>query len=174
MTSNIGVSNIDEIEKTIGFGDVAKVNEKNKKAAIDKALKKKFKPEFLNRLDSVVFFKDLDKNDYMKIIDIELNKLTENLKNNDTEYKDIKISFDKKVKNFIFNNGVDDKYGARPIKRAIEKEISSRVATVLLDHDCDENTEILVTIKRNNVHVEITQKESELISPKSKYLNGNG
>lgn len=172
MTSNIGVDNIDAIEKTIGFGDVAKINEQNKKQAIDSALKKKFKPEFLNRLDSIVFFKDLNKDDYMRIIDIELGKLTENLKNNDTEYKDIKITFDKKIRNFIFGKGVDEKYGARPIKRAIEKEISNMIAGVLLDHDCDENTEISVTLKRNNVCVEILQKEGNVITPKSKYLNG--
>lgn len=161
MTSNIGVTEIEGISKTIGFGDVAEITESKKGKALDNALKKKFKPEFLNRIDSIVHFRDLTKEDYMRIIDIELYKLSEYLKANDTEYKEITLSFDKKLKNFIYKNGVDSKYGARPIKRAIERFVSNEIAGVLLDEDHSPYAEIHVTVKRGKVVLDVTDKEKE-------------
>lgn len=159
MTSNIGVKEVDAVTKTIGFGDVAVLTEKKKGKALDVALKKKFKPEFLNRLDSVIHFKDLTKKDYMRIIDIELFKLIDYLKANDTEYKDITLSFDKKLKKFIFDNGVDDKYGARPIKRAIERYVSNEIAGALLENNHSPNSAIHVTVKRGKISLDITELE---------------
>lgn len=148
MTSNVGVSEIDEVKKTIGFGDVAEVTEERKVKAIDKAIKKKFKPEFLNRIDAIVHFNTLKKADYMRIIDIELYKLNENLKANDTEYKNIRIEFDKKVKDFIYKEGVNPEYGARPLKRCIEKEISTPLAATLLREEFDGSARVKVSIKK--------------------------
>jgi intein/homing endonuclease len=156
MTSNIGVKEVEAISKTIGFGDVAKMTETKKSKALDEALKDKFKPEFLNRIDSVVHFKDLNKDDYMRIIDIELYKLSENLKTNDTEYKDIDLYFDEKVHKFIYKEGVDEKFGARPIKRAIEKYISTNIAIKLLENEIGPEAKVGVTVKRNKVTIDIT------------------
>lgn len=151
MTSNIGVKEIDAVGKTIGFGDVATLTEVKKSKALDEALKKKFKPEFLNRIDAIVHFKDLTDDDYMKIIELELEKLNTNLKTNSTEYKEVYITFDKKIKEFIFEKGVDVKYGARPIKRAIEKYISNDIAGMLLEADIDTLVEIKVTTLKDKV-----------------------
>ena len=151
MTSNIGVKEVDDVGKTIGFGDVAKLTEVKKTKALDEALKKKFKPEFLNRIDSIVHFKDLTDDDYMKIISLELDKLNNNLKANSTDYRDVYLTFDDKIKEFIFDKGVDAKYGARPIKRAIEKYISNDVAGLLLETDAETLAEIKVTIVRGKV-----------------------
>lgn len=161
MTSNIGVKEIDEVGKTIGFGDVAVLTENKKGKALDTALKNKFKPEFLNRIDSVVHFKDLSKEDYMRIIDIELYKLAEYLKANDTEYKTISLSFDNKLKNFIFKHGVDAKFGARPIKRAIERYVSNEIAGVLLENNHSPYAEISTTVKKGKVCFEITDIDLE-------------
>jgi len=161
MTSNIGVQEVEEVSKTIGFGDVAVLTETKKEGALNSALKKKFKPEFLNRLDSIVYFKDLDEDSYMKIIDIELYKLIENLKNNDTEYKDITLEFDKKIKKYIFDKGVDVKFGARPITRAIEKHISTEIANVLLHTEITPYAKIVVSMKNNKVTTRIVDKEKE-------------
>lgn len=155
MTSNIGVKEVDDVAKTIGFGDVAVLTEDKKGQALDKALKSKFKPEFLNRIDSTIYFKDLKKKDYMRIIDIELYKLSENLKNNDTEYKDIELSFDDKVRDFIYANGVDEKFGARPIKRAIEKHVSTKIAEVLLRGDFVFDACVNVSVRNNKVTVSV-------------------
>lgn len=147
MTSNIGVGEVDDIKKTIGFGDVAKLTEEKKTKAIDEAIKKKFKPEFLNRIDGVIHFNSLAKEDYMRIIDLELYKLNDNLKNNDTEFKSLTLKFDKRTKGFIFKHGIDEDFGARPLKRCIEKEIATPLAARLLRGDIPIDAEVKVTIK---------------------------
>ncbi len=163
MTSNIGVSEIENVEKTIGFGDVAVLTEEKKSSSLDRALKKKFKPEFLNRIDAVVHFKDLTDEDYMKIIDLELDSLNRNLKLNNTEYKDISLTFTKKIKEFIFDKGVDVKFGARPIKRAIEKHISNKVAGLLLESDPSNIDEIKVTTLKDRVNLKIIKPKKKVV-----------
>ena len=98
----------------------------------EKALKSKFKPEFLNRLDEIVYFNDLTEEDYLKIIEIELYKLNDNLQRNNTKYKTLDLVFDDKVKQFIYDKGINKEYGARPLKRAIERYISTPLALKLL------------------------------------------
>lgn len=132
MTSNVGAKEIESIGKTIGFGDANVITDEKKDVALKEALKKKFKPEFLNRLDDIVNFKTLNEEDYMKIIDIELFKLNDNLKHNDTDYKELELDFTDAVKKFIYDNGIDPQYGARPLKRCIEKEISTPLAVKIL------------------------------------------
>lgn len=171
MTSNVGVKEIDGITKTIGFGEVAKITDEKKDKALEKALKKKFKPEFLNRLDSIINFKNLTKENYMRIIDIELFKLNENLKNNDTEYKELELVFDKKVRNFIYKNGIDENFGARPLKRCIEKEISTPLAHKVLSEEIDPTSIVKVSIKRNKVTIDIEEKEQEEESDNSFYVS---
>lgn len=161
MTSNIGVSEVDDVKKTIGFGDVGKLTEDKKTKAIDGAIKKKFKPEFLNRIDSIVHFRSLVKADYVRIIDIELYKLNENLRTNDTEFKDLELEFDKKIKAHIFKHGIDEDFGARPLKRCIEKEIATPLAVRLLRGDIDTNATVLVTMKNAKVDFNIIEPEEE-------------
>lgn len=87
----------------------------------------------------------------MKIIELELNRLNNNLKANSTDYRDIYLTFDEKIKEFIFDKGVDVKYGARPIKRAIEKYISNDIAGLLLETDVSTVAEIKVTTLKGKV-----------------------
>ncbi len=166
MTSNIGVKEVDEVTKTIGFGDVAILTEAKKNSALDTALKSKFKPEFLNRIDSIVHFKDLNKKDYMQIIDLELAKLSDNLHTNNTDYKDIELIFDVKVRNFIYKEGVDEKFGARPITRAIERCISAGIATELLSNDYSPMSTINVSALKGKVKLTVIEPEE----PKEKSL----
>ena len=171
MTSNVGVKEVSSVGKTIGFGDVAVITEDKKKGALKSALKSKFKPEFLNRLDAIVYFKDLTKDDYKKIIELELEKLNENLKSNDTDYKDVTLIFDKKIKSFIYNKGVDEEYGARPITRAIEKYIANDVAGLLLEEQVALDAEIKVTALRGRVDLKIVQNEKQNILMHSEVAN---
>jgi len=161
MTSNVGASEIDSISKTIGFGDVNKITDNKKDAALTEALKKKFKPEFLNRIDSIVNFKTLIKKDYMRIIDIELYKLETNLKHNDTDYKDLVLEFDKSVKNFVYKNGIDEKYGARPLKRCIEREVSTPLSKKILKGNIVGNSVISMSVKRGKVVFVVSEKTEE-------------
>jgi ATP-dependent protease Clp ATPase subunit len=158
MTSNVGVEEIDNIKKTVGFGDVAKVTDDKKDKALEEALKKKFKPEFLNRIDDMVFFKNLTKKDYMSIIDIELYKLVDNLKSNDTEYKHLELKFEKPVRTLVYKKGIDEKYGARPLKRCIEQLISTPLAKELLSSQTDPKSVVNVDAVRGKISFEMSDK----------------
>jgi len=160
MTSNIGVKEVEEVTKTIGFGDVALLTEAKKNSALDTALKGKFKPEFLNRIDSIVHFKDLNKKDYMQIIDLELTKLSDNLHTSATDYKDIELIFDNKVRNFIYKEGVDEKFGARPITRAIEKFISTDIATELLSNDYSPESTVNVSAVKGKIKLTVVEPKT--------------
>ena len=157
MTSNIGAREISSIGSTIGFGDVAKVTEHKKNIEINKAIKAKFKPEFINRLDAIVYFRQLDKNDYMNIIDLELEKLNMYLKENDTGYNNIILEFDDKIKEYIFKEGIDEEYGARPLKRSIERNISTPLALDLLRRDITNKTIVSVSSSRGKVKFDINE-----------------
>ena len=155
MTSNIGVSEVEEVKKTIGFGDVSILTEDKKTKAIDSAIKQKFKPEFINRIDSIVHFRSLEKDDYMRIIDIELYRLNDNLRTNDTEFKNLTLDFDKKVRSFVYKHGIDPDFGARPLKRCIEKEVSTPLASRLLRGDINNSDKVVVTVKNGKIDFNI-------------------
>lgn len=156
MTSNLGVKEVQDVSKTIGFGDASKLTKGKRENAVTEALKKKFKPEFLNRVTCIVDFDILTKKDYMKIIKLELEKLKRNLKLNRTSYSKLTIKFDKTLHKHVYNTGIDEKFGARPLKRAIEREVSTPLAKKVLteDIDCD-NTTITVSSKSDKVIIDI-------------------
>ena len=159
MTSNVGVKEIESVQKTIGFGDAAKLTEKKKNQALTQALKAKFKPEFLNRIDSIVNFRNLTKKDYMRIIDIELYRLNDHLRSNDSEFKGLELKFDKRIKEYIYKNGINDEYGARPLKRCIEREISTSLAKELLSNEeVDKEGAVLISAFRGKVKFHPTKK----------------
>lgn len=156
MTSNLGVKEVQDVSKTIGFGDVAKLTKDKRVGAVTAALKKKFKPEFLNRISAMVNFDMLTKKDYMRIIRLELEKLKRNLKLNRTEYSKLNVTFDKTLYNHIYKTGVDEKFGARPLKRAIEREVSTPLAKKLLKDNIDcSNTKANVSVKNGEIVIDI-------------------
>jgi hypothetical protein len=151
MTSNIGVDKIDNIKRTVGFGDVNVITEKKKDSSLEAAIKEKFKPEFINRVDEIIYFNDLKKKDFERIIDIELDRINENLQANDTEYSSMTLSFDTKVRNVVYKEGIDADYGARPLKRAIEKIISTPLAIKLLHGEGENDASVVVSAKRGKI-----------------------
>jgi ATP-dependent Clp protease ATP-binding subunit ClpC len=159
MTSNVGVKEIEGISKTIGFGDVSRITDEKKDTALNEALKKKFKPEFLNRIDAIINFRTLNKEDYMRIIDIELYKLNDNLKRNETEYKELSLKFDKSIKEYIYKHGIDENYGARPLRRCIEKDIATPLARKILSENIDPKAAVEVSAKKSKVKFNIIKKE---------------
>ena len=130
MTSNIGVKKIQDFGSGVGFGTSAKKEQES--SANDKtimnSLRKKFAPEFLNRIDEIVIFNHLTIENIHSIIDIELDKLLERV--GELGYT-VKIS--KKAKDFLCEKGYDKKYGARPLKRTIQKHIEDLIASEILD-----------------------------------------
>ena len=129
MTSNVGARKLKDFGNGVGFGTSAKINQEgnNSKSVIINALKKAFAPEFLNRIDDVIIFNNLKLNHINKIIDIELEKLF--LRTNELGYE-IKLS--KKAKDFIAEKGFDKQYGARPLKRAIQKYLEDELAEEIM------------------------------------------
>ena len=161
MTSNIGVKKIEDFGAGVGFGTAAKKSQEDsssKKTILD-SLKKKFAPEFLNRIDEVVIFNSLSKMDIHSIIDIELVKLYERI--NELGYS-IKLS--KKAKDFLSNEGYDKKYGARPLKRTIQKYVEDLIANEILNSNLNNGDTINIDYKNNDKDLTIkivSKKESK-------------
>ena len=113
------------------------------KGVIENALKKAFSPEFLNRIDDVIVFNSLDKEDINKIIDIEMDSL---LKRIDTLGYTVKIS--EEAKDFIADKGFDSKFGARPLKRAIQKYFEDPLAEEIINAQIKEGDTIKVSLNK--------------------------
>lgn len=130
MTSNVGARKLADFGTGIGFSTSSSMLEEQAKmdSIIKKELKNKFSPEFLNRLDDIILFDQLDSNDVIKIVDIELNKFIERMDRQGMTFK-----FSKPAKEFLAKEGYDPAYGARPIKRAIQKYVEDAVADAILD-----------------------------------------
>ena len=129
MTSNLGVKKLQDFGTGLGFDTKSSMsnNEEMKKALLQKELKNHFTPEFLNRVDEVVVFNPLRENEVEKIVEIELLKLDKRLVK-----MGYKITIDPKVKKFLSEVGFDEKYGARPIKRAIQEKIEDLISEEVL------------------------------------------
>ena len=152
MTSNIGARKLQDFGSGVGFGTKAKIDnlEEIRNNVIEDSVKKAFSPEFLNRLDDIIIFKSLDKKDIHKIIDIPLNELKSRIL--DLGYK-IKIST--KMKNHLVEVGYDEKYGARPLNRAIQRYVEDPIAERLLDGDVNEGDTIKIGYAKGDVTVNV-------------------
>ncbi len=145
MTSNIGVRHLEDFGTGIGFSTQSKsvVIEEEKKSIIDKELKKKFAPEFINRLDDIIIFNSLRQEDIHKIVEIELKKLEKRSK--EIGYT---LKINSSVKEYLGNEGYDEKFGARPLNRAIQKFIEDPISEEILRNEDKENTVIKITFDK--------------------------
>jgi ATP-dependent Clp protease ATP-binding subunit ClpC len=130
MTSNIGARQLQDFGTGVGFGTTSRVTqeEDSKKGVIEAALKKAFSPEFLNRVDDIIVFNALKKEDIHQIIDIELKKLFSRI--TDLGYT---IALTETAKDYIADKGFDEKYGARPLRRAIQKYLEDPLAEEIIN-----------------------------------------
>lgn len=128
-------------------------NEELKKSLLQKELKNHFTPEFLNRVDEVVIFNPLKKDEVCQIVEIEIGKL-----NNRLEKLGYDIFVEKRVKSFISDVGFDEKYGARPIKRAIQEKIEDLISEEVLKGNVVEGGKYKLRIK-NKTEIYIEEKE---------------
>src|SRR5690554_5573456 len=152
MTSNIGARQLSDFGTGVGFGTQARLEgEKDAQhSIIQNALKKAFAPEFLNRIDDVIVFNSLDRADIHKIIDIELAKLYK--RNVDLGYK-IKLS--DAAKDYIAEKGFDKKFGARPLKRAIQKYVEDPLAEEIINANLKEGDTINIGFKKDKEEITI-------------------
>ena len=150
MTSNIGARQLKDFGSGVGFGTAARKEqaEEHARGIIESALKKSFAPELLNRIDDVIVFNTLEREDIHKIIDIELDKLL--LRISDLGYH-LKLSA--KAKDYIADKGFDKKYGARPLKRAIQKYIEDALAEEIVNAKLAEG---------DTINMDLNEKKDEL------------
>ncbi len=128
MTSNIGSREVKDFGAGLGFSNATKRNiNDNTKHIIEKALKKTFSPEFLNRLDEQILFNTLGREDLCKIIDIELDDLLKRI-----DLAGYKLDITDEAKKFVAEEGYDPQFGARPLKRAIQRNLEDLVAEAII------------------------------------------
>ena len=151
MTSNVGTRDISHFSGGVGFSTASSLskNEYNK-SKITKALKKTFAPEFLNRIDDIISFNTLTKEHILEIIDIELKGLYKRVE--DLNYH-LKIT--QEAKNFIVDKGFEPQYGARPLKRAIQKYLEDEMAEALIQYNVKENDLINVDLDKDKNEIKI-------------------
>ena len=160
MTSNVGARKLKDFGTGVGFGTSAQREQEdsNARRVIENALKKAFAPEFLNRIDDVVVFNNLEREDIDKIIDIELSKLLQRIA--DLGYH-LKLS--KKAKNFIAEKGFDKQYGARPLNRAIQKYVEDAIAEEIIKSNISEGDAIVMDLKKDaqTLSIKITNVDNK-------------
>ena len=163
MTSNIGARQLQDFGTGVGFGTGAKKasNKDDQKGVIENALKKAFAPEFLNRVDDLVLFNSLSKDDIHKIIDIELAKLYRRV--DDLGYK---LKLTDAAKDYIAEKGYDAKFGARPLKRAIQKYVEDALAEEIINSNIEDGDSISIDFNKKKQEISIkvkkgNKKESE-------------
>jgi ATP-dependent Clp protease ATP-binding subunit ClpC len=155
MTSNIGVKKSQDFGSGLGFSTKATQNNDKERARtiISKALKDTFNPEFLNRLDDIIFFESLDDKSIKKIVGLELNNLVDRM--SDKKYL---VKFTQSVVNHVFEVGYDEKYGARPIKRAIQSEVEDYISEEILMNTIVEGGEYLISYDKSKETFTIEEK----------------
>ncbi len=146
MTSNIGARQLKDFGTGVGFNTQARVDsaDSDSKGIIEKALKKTFSPEFLNRIDDVIIFNSLEQEHIFKIIDITLKDLFKRLE--DMGYK---LSLSPAAKKFVAEKGFDPQFGARPLNRAIQKYIEDPLAEYILNESPKEGAHFKAVINKN-------------------------
>lgn len=141
MTSNVGAESIKR-QTSLGFGAMSSDDADNAgiKGKVTEAAKKYFKPEFLNRIDDLVVFRMLERGDLNRIVDLEVEKLLSRLKS-----KKITVKLEDSAREFLMKEGYDPQYGARPMRRAVEKHMEDPLAELVLKGDAPEGCNINVT-----------------------------
>ena len=156
MTSNIGARQVKDFGNGLGFETSSQKAQSSEieRGVIQKELKKTFSPEFLNRVDDIVIFNNLEKKHIRKIVDIELEKLIDRI---------IKLGYNIEISNpakdYITEKGFDSKYGARPLNRAIQKYIEDLVAENVVNNSIVEGDKILIDKIKNGDNLELIVKE---------------
>jgi len=157
MTSNVGARQLKDFGTGVGFGTKSKQDQQEdlSKSVIENALKKAFAPEFLNRIDDVVVFNALEKDHIHKIINIEIEKLYQRV-----SALGYQLELTKDALDFIADKGFDKQYGARPLKRAIQKYVEDLLAEEIINGNIHENDILLMDKMENEEALKVTIKST--------------
>jgi ATP-dependent Clp protease ATP-binding subunit ClpC len=160
MTSNIGVRQLKEFGDGVGFATATRIQnaEENSKAVIEKALKRTFSPEFLNRIDDVVVFNSLSKENIFNIIDILMQGVSKRLKN-----LGFSLELTTEAKEFIADKGYDSQFGARPLHRAIQKYLEDPLAEEILNFNIKDGDVLVADFDKENSKLVFRFQEKEKV-----------
>jgi ATP-dependent Clp protease ATP-binding subunit ClpC len=164
MTSNIGVRQLKDFGEGVGFATASRVqsSDENNKAVIEKALKKTFSPEFLNRIDDVIIFNSLTREHIFNIIDILMKGVTTRIKN-----LGLSLELTEKAKEFIAEKGYDVQFGARPLHRAIQKYLEDPLAEEILSMKVKDGDVLIADLDEEHQKIRFSFKEKTKKSQKS-------
>jgi ATP-dependent Clp protease ATP-binding subunit ClpC len=157
MTSNIGVRQLKDFGEGVGFATASRTQstDENNKAVIEKALKRTFSPEFLNRIDDVIIFNSLTKDNIFQIIDILMKSVMKRLSN-----LGFTIELTEPAKNFIAEKGYDTQFGARPLHRAIQKYLEDPLAEEILSLNLKQGDTMIADLNEDKTKIKFTLKEA--------------
>ena len=165
MTSNVGARDVQDFGAGIGFDTKSRVENinENLNSTIDKALQRTFNPEFINRLDDIIIFNSLTKENLYQIIDINLKKLYS--KADEIGYS---IDLTDEAKDFIIDKGYNPKYGARPLERAIQKYIEDPLAEDIINTNLKEGDSIKINVNKDKTALKVSISKPKKAKKKEK------
>ena len=162
MTSNIGTRQLKEFGTGVGFTAQKRIDDKEySRSVIQKALNKKFAPEFLNRIDEIITFDQLSLDAIVKIVDIELKGLYQRVNN-----IGFTLNIDEEAKKFIASKGYDVQFGARPLKRAIQNYLEDGLSEIIVNGNVSEGDTINVTHNKEKDSLDFTKQEAPVLETK--------
>ena len=146
MTSNLGTGVVQP--ETLGFIRNAKDKDSGVRLreSIEQALKKSFRPEFLNRIDDIVIFDSIERDQLLRIVDIMVEDIKSRMLNNG-----VRLEFSNEVREWIADEGYDAEYGARPLRRAIQRKIENPLSTMLLQGDLSEGSQVKIILSQGEL-----------------------
>ena len=145
MTSNVGTRQLKDFGRGIGFNVESSIDKEYSRGVLQKALNKTFSPEFLNRVDDIIIFDQLEKDSIEKIIAIELKSFYKRI-----EELGYRVEMSQKAIDFLADKGYDVQFGARPLKRAIQNYVEDEISELILSGEVSEGATIIFDIDKEN------------------------
>ena len=146
MTSNLGTGVVEP--ETLGFiRNASNLDSGTRlRESIEQALKKSFRPEFLNRIDDIVIFDSIERDQLLRIVDIMIEDIKKRMLNNG-----VRLDFSDEIREWIADEGYDEEYGARPLRRCIQRKIENPLSTMLLQGDFGDDSEVKIVLKHGEL-----------------------
>ena len=156
MTSNVGTKIVQDFGTGVGFSTSSKTERKEEeiKSMLEKELFKKFAPEFINRFDEIIYFKDLNEDDLLKIVDLELEKVYKRV-----EGIDFELEVDDSLKKHIITVGTDTRFGARILKRTIQKWVDDAVTDKVISDNPEKGSKFVLSYNEKDKKTEVKIKK---------------
>ena len=163
MTSNVGTRVVQQFGTGVGFSTSSKIEHKEEevKSVLEKELFKKFAPEFINRFDEIIYFKDLNESDLLKIVDLELDKVYERVRAIEFD-----VEVDDTLKKHLISVGTDNRFGARILKRTVQKWVDDAITEKILSDNPEKRTTFILSYNETDKKTDVklnkpTKKKSK-------------